>query len=68
MKKWFWQSLALAFLTIGLATVTAVAAPPTAQPSPGYDLRLEQSRRHAPRIVQSPAYRYKHHRRHKYPR
>jgi hypothetical protein len=67
MMKWFWQSLALAVLTLGFTTVAAVAAPPTVQPSPGYDLRLEQSRRHTARIVQSPVYRNKHHW-HKHPR
>jgi len=48
-------------------TLPALAVPPTVQPSPGYDSRLEQSRRQAyPKPVEPADRVKKHHRKHRH--
>ena len=62
----------LSFLLLAAAVNPAAAAPPTVQPSPGYDARLQEQRAamqaaSAPRAYVAPAVRYRT-RRHYLPR
>ncbi|HKU08186.1 MAG TPA: hypothetical protein VJR30_19140 [Bradyrhizobium sp.] len=47
--------IALAAVTLGALMAPAHAAPPTATPSPGYDARLQESRRGPATMTFTPA-------------
>jgi hypothetical protein len=62
--------LMLGFLMLAAAPDPAAAAPPTVQPSPGYDARLQEQRAAmqaatAPRRYVAPAMRYRAKRHHR---
>ncbi len=47
--------IALAAASIGVLAAPAFAVPPTATPSPGYDARLQESRRGTATMTLTPA-------------
>jgi hypothetical protein len=47
--------IALAAAIVGVLAAPAHAVPPTATPSPGYDARLQESRRGSATMTYSPA-------------